>query len=123
MSTARFDTHLSSDGTRTFDPITAWLQLDGTGTVSIRDSEGVSSIVDNGTGNYTVNFAITMSDNDYCAVASMQAGAALPYGVEINAFNTGKWGGESPRAAEIASVVPIAHRWTGAKLESGQALG
>jgi len=43
----------------------AWVNFDGTGTVSIRDSGNVSSITDNGTGDYTVNFATAMPDNNY----------------------------------------------------------
>ena len=50
----------------------AWVNFQGTGTVTIRDSYNVSSITDNGTGNYTVNLSVTMANNDYSAVA--QAG-------------------------------------------------
>jgi hypothetical protein len=45
--------------------VRAWVNFDGTGTVAIRDSGNVSSITDNGTGNYTVNFATNMPDDDY----------------------------------------------------------
>jgi len=43
----------------------AWVNFDGTGTVSIRDSGNVSSITDNGQGDYTLNFATAMPDDDY----------------------------------------------------------
>jgi len=43
----------------------AWVNFNGTGTVAIRASGNVSSITDNGTGNYTVNFATTMPDSNY----------------------------------------------------------
>jgi hypothetical protein len=49
---------------------TAWVNFDGTGTVAIRDSENVSSITDNGTGDYSVNFTTNMSDINYSAVGS-----------------------------------------------------
>ena len=45
----------------------AWVNFNGTGTVAIRSSGNVSSITDNGTGNYTVNFTTAMSDANYCA--------------------------------------------------------
>ena len=45
----------------------AWVNFNGTGTVAIRASGNVSSITDNGTGNYTVNFTTAMVDADYCA--------------------------------------------------------
>ena len=43
----------------------AWVNFNGTGTVAIRGSNNVSSITDNGTGDYTVNFASAMPDNIY----------------------------------------------------------
>jgi len=48
----------------------AWVNFNGTGTVAIRASGNVSSISDNGaTGDYTVNFATAMPDNDYVVAA------------------------------------------------------
>ena len=43
----------------------AWVNFNGTGTVAIRSSYNVSSITDNGTGDYTVNFATALSDANY----------------------------------------------------------
>ncbi len=48
----------------------AWINFDGTGTPAIRASFNVSSITDNGTGNYTVNFTTAMSDVNYAVVAT-----------------------------------------------------
>ena len=45
----------------------AWVNFDGTGTVAIRASGNVSSITDNGTGKYQVNFATNLPDTDYAA--------------------------------------------------------
>ena len=47
----------------------AWVNFNGTGTVAIRASGNVSSITDNGTGNYTVNFTNALADGNY-AVAT-----------------------------------------------------
>jgi hypothetical protein len=47
----------------------AWVNFNGTGTVAIRASGNVSSITDNGTGDYTVNFTTAMSDANYAGVA------------------------------------------------------
>ena len=44
----------------------AWVNFNGTGTVAIRGSGNVSSITDNGTGAYTVNFTTAMPDANYC---------------------------------------------------------
>ena len=54
----------------------AWVNFDGTGTVSIRGSGNVSSITDNGTGNYTVNFASSMPDSNYSVCGSMEPSVA-----------------------------------------------
>ena len=44
----------------------AWVNFNGTGTVAIRASGNVSSITDNGVGDYTVNFTTAMQDADFC---------------------------------------------------------
>jgi hypothetical protein len=43
----------------------AWVNFNGTGTVAIRASFNVSSITDNGTGDYTVNFTNALPDANY----------------------------------------------------------
>jgi hypothetical protein len=43
----------------------AWVNFNGTGTVAIRDSFNVSSITDNGTGDYTVNFTTAMPNTNF----------------------------------------------------------
>jgi hypothetical protein len=48
----------------------AWVNFNGTGTVAIRGSFNVSSITDNGTGNYTVNFTTAMPNTNYSAVGT-----------------------------------------------------
>lgn len=61
-------------GTAPIYPCRAWVNFNGTGTVAIRASGNVSSITDNGTGDYTVNITTAMPDANYCAVASGNAG-------------------------------------------------
>jgi hypothetical protein len=48
----------------------AWVNFNGTGAVAIRSSGNVSSITDNGTGLYTVNFSTAMPDTNYCTIGS-----------------------------------------------------
>jgi hypothetical protein len=48
----------------------AWVNFNGTGTVAIRASYNVSSITDNGTGDYTVNFINSMPDANYSVSAT-----------------------------------------------------
>jgi len=58
----------------------AWVNFDGIGTVSIRESGNVSSITDNGTGEYVVNLSVTMPDVNYSVVVS------------DGVYNSGGWG-------------------------------
>jgi hypothetical protein len=70
MSTVKVDTLVASDGT---SPVTltgqyaakVWINFNGQNTVAIRGSEGVSSLSDNGTGDYTINFSTAMVDVNY----------------------------------------------------------
>jgi hypothetical protein len=48
----------------------AWVNFNGTSTVAIRASGNVSSITDNGTGEYTINFTTAMPDVNYSPVFS-----------------------------------------------------
>jgi hypothetical protein len=48
----------------------AWVNFNGTGTVAIRASYNVSSITDNGTGDYIVNFTNAFADANYAIVAT-----------------------------------------------------
>jgi hypothetical protein len=52
----------------------AWVNFDGTsnvgGNCSIRDSHNVSTVTDNGSGKYTVNFSNDMANTDYCVSGS-----------------------------------------------------
>jgi hypothetical protein len=57
-------------GTAPTYAVRAWVNFNGTGTVAIRDSGNVSSITDNGTGNYTVNFTTAMPDANYAVVGT-----------------------------------------------------
>jgi len=49
----------------------AWVNFNGTGTVAIRASGNVSSITDNGTGDYTINFTTALVDANYGVVGSV----------------------------------------------------
>ena len=54
----------------------AWVNFNGTGTVAIRGSYNVSSITDNGTGNYIVNFTTAMPDANYAVGGSSSTNGA-----------------------------------------------
>jgi hypothetical protein len=75
----------------------AWVNFNGTGTVAIRASYNVSSITDNGTGDYTVNFATAMVDANYSTSVTPQATAA----------NTGLFGCMRHSVAPTSSAVRV----------------
>jgi len=77
MSTIKATTLSNLDGSKTVPTATvasgtakAWVNFNGKSTVAIRASFNVSSITDNGTGTYTVNFTTAMSDANYSVAAS-----------------------------------------------------
>jgi hypothetical protein len=67
----------------------AWVNFNGSGTVSIRTSFNVSSITDNGTGEYTVNFTTAMSDSDYAWAGSAEGDGNTNNGAIIGHGPTG----------------------------------
>jgi len=50
----------------------AWVNFNGTGTPAIRASGNVSSITDNGIGDYTINFTTVMPDANYAMCGSIR---------------------------------------------------
>jgi hypothetical protein len=55
----------------------AWVNFNGTGTVAIRASGNVTSITDNGTGDYTVNFTNALVDANYAVLGTSGQSAAV----------------------------------------------
>jgi len=64
MSTLKTNTIKNTDDVEMY-LAKAWVNFNGTGTVAIRAAGNVSSITDNGTGLYTVNFTNPMPDTNY----------------------------------------------------------
>lgn len=54
--------------------IAAWVQFDGTGTAAIQGHEGVSSLTDNGTGDYTITWAVPFDTVNYAIGGGVQEG-------------------------------------------------
>jgi hypothetical protein len=71
MSTIRCDNFGPSAGGTTYSArgiAKAWVNFNGTGTIAARDSENVSSLTDNGTGDYTVTFSSAFDAANYSAL-------------------------------------------------------
>ena len=48
----------------------SWANFNGTGTIATRASHNVSSLTDNGVGDYTINFTTAFSSTSYCGVGN-----------------------------------------------------
>lgn len=79
MSTLRVNTLQDTAGVERYTA-RAWVNFNGTGTVAIRAAGNVSSITDNGTGDYTVNFTNAMPDANYAVIgmSSLNSGGTNP---------------------------------------------
>jgi hypothetical protein len=121
MSTLKLTTLSNQGGTASVPSETvingtakAWVNFNGTGTVAIRASFNVSSITDNSTGNYTVNFTGgAIPDSSYCAVGGCQHHAGItPNGTiaweaphtttQLGVYITSTSGSYDPTYADIA---------------------
>jgi hypothetical protein len=67
----------------------AWVNFNGTGTVAIRASGNVSSITDNGTGDYTLNFTTALADANYAVIATPGNLAGTTSNTQVTAKYTG----------------------------------
>jgi hypothetical protein len=72
VAAARITTALNATGSAPIYACRAWVNFNGALLPSIRASGNVSSITDNGTGDYTVNFTTAMPDANFAAVATGQ---------------------------------------------------
>ena len=63
----------------------AWVNFNGTGTVAIRASGNVTSITDNGTGDYTVNITTAMPDANYAVAYTPSLSAGEGFATTTNA--------------------------------------
>jgi hypothetical protein len=84
----------------------AWVNFNGTGTVAIRGSGNVSSITDNGTGQYTVNLTTSMPDANYSAVASVGPSPGKFVVIGDTTFTSSAYRVQVSNAADTANVDP-----------------
>ena len=81
--------HLNVSGNAPMYACRAWVNFNGTGTPTIRASGNVSSITDNGVGDYTINFTTAMPDANYsfsgfCNFTSAAAAGILSFGNDFS---------------------------------------
>lgn len=66
----------------------AWVNFNGTGVVAIRASGNVSSITDNGVGNYTVNLTAAIGNANYCIIGTAKTSDSSAADTTIAQWNT-----------------------------------
>jgi hypothetical protein len=93
---------LNASGTAPVYATRAWVNFNGTGTVAIRASGNVSSITDNGTGDYTVNFTTAIEDADYAAPSTCNVGSS---GGTMRTAQTFAYATDSVRVQTFRGVV------------------
>ncbi len=103
----QFDTWKSKDNSVEFYKCRAWVNFNGTGTVAIRASGNVSSITDNGTGDYTINFTAAMPDANYILCGSGAGGTTNMWPVTPADTAT-------PRTTSAIRIVTTVQNGTGA---------
>ena len=68
----------------------AWVNFNGTSTVTILGSSNVTSITDNGTGDYTINFTTALPDANYCGVQMGITASSVAADARENQINSTK---------------------------------
>jgi hypothetical protein len=67
----------------------AWVNFNGTGTVSIRDSHNISSVVDNGGGNYSPTYINAMANSNYTVTGNADGPGAWYGWLSVRGHATG----------------------------------
>lgn len=65
----------------------AWVNFNGSGIIAIRAQGNVSSITDNGVGDYTVNFTNALADANYTSVISVGTSSSADLAVIAGTVN------------------------------------
>ena len=70
--------------------VQVWVNFNGTGTVAIRDSYNVSSITDNGSGTYDINFTSALGSANYSlsSLGTHESGNSAPRNICFKEGNT-----------------------------------
>lgn len=82
----------------------AWVNFNGTGTVAIRASFNVSSITDNGTGDYTINFTTALADANYSVVGEVSTSSGSNNIMSINSTASATVSAPTTSACRVAST-------------------
>ncbi len=97
----------------------AWVKFDGLtnvgGFCTIKDDFNVSTVADNGTGNYTINFSTAIGNVNYAIAGMSQPTSAVPNGIGISpavspsstALTVVTWSGTGPGISDAEGVTVV----------------
>jgi hypothetical protein len=105
MSTLKVNTlEEATSGGATFFTVKAWIAMNAQGTVAIRNDGNISSLSDNGAGDFTANFSNTLSTPNHGMSGSLAAYASSdPGGSDVHLRNSSGTFGANP-ALSTSSV-------------------
>jgi hypothetical protein len=121
VSTLRVDNFGPSAGGTTYSArgiAKAWVNFNGTGTIAVRNSENVTSLTDNGIGEYFVNLTSSMGNADY-SISGMAQDPSSSGGSRPRTGLT-EWS-DIPSTTTAIKVVSYASN-TAEELDSGKVL-
>jgi len=101
----------------------AWVNFNGSGTVAIRDSYNVSSITDNATGRWRINFSTDLANADFSVSAALGTvtGSSLATSALIHCGNDVEYA-PSTSGFTLSAVLPSVS-WQDPKYLSAQVFG
>ena len=98
-----------------------WINFDGTATGgSIRDDFNVSSLVDQGTGDYEINFSNALASSNYAAVATGFNTQAADGSWIATSCHTSAWAGNTDISTSRLTIVSFS---TGGQFQDNGAIG
>lgn len=111
MSTLKVNTlEEATAGGATFFTAKAWISMNGQGTVAIRNDGNISSLSDNGVGDYTANFSNTLSTSNHGMSGSVATYAPSdPGGVDVHLYSSSGTFGANPLLSASSVRVEVGH--------------
>jgi hypothetical protein len=106
-------------GSAPYFGVRAWVNFNGTGTVAIRASGNVSSITDNGTGDYTINFTTALPNANYGVFGIPNSFSASNSQGVINLYSTNADGTGTVKTTSACRIL-VANASTGSAVDYAQ---
>jgi len=87
----------------------AWMDLNGSGTIALRDSNNIASVTDNTTGDYTASYTSAMSNANYSALNSCGVSSVITASVRQHTIAAGSYRLEMNETGGAASDSTYVH--------------